>query len=838
MNKKKLNSLEYLIGGIAIISILFISAEFSDRHSHVIPFISDSCNMIKGMITAPQCLRVWAQGDITSAGCVVLVAFILASICFGYNIWNWIKTANYQIRRGQNLRLLGSTMLLLWTIGWILFLQSFLYFDNNHIFVNSELLLRSAIASLDLFMLDIDSNILDQISGHAHLKGAIAFVSLLSFSCTVGLLISLVSARLLAYLKMRFRSKVTTGRSHLYIFFGLEKQMELLADSIRQEDAGSIRIFVEKAINTEDDGKEGWNHLLSMLTHRRESFQKVRQIDARLTLTNCSITSLGDSTDVLGEAGLENIKKKIYKLKEIGKGAELHLFFLSDNEDNNIESTSIIRNDSTIMTASENEVKVVIYCHARRNSVNRVIEHNSLDTNIEVRIVDSAHLAVEKLKTKENINLQPVSFMKFMKDGTTSSEFYALVVGFGDVGQDAVRFLYEYGAFVSSDKSGKIKRSPFSCHVVDPKMKEIAPHYIDTHLRKNDPEDKEKSPLIVVNKERNCDALIKLHSYGYKDQKFFNLLNNICGKLNYIVIAIGDDIEGVTLAIWILKHAMRKKKDLRNFKILLLSHSSEKASHVQEIVDFYNKLFHAEIVNKAEDSSKNGNENNDHDIIHIFGRVCDIYSFQSIVSNKILRESWQYYNSYYSVIEKTDEDFAKLTDEERASGHYCSESEPDYAWNIRRKNELKVKIDGSSSYSCLMSVRRKESQDRENALHRHTKRLVALRALQNEELTLREIESGIRQQEIVRDETNKYIKDKKPASFNALLTTLAQMEHLRWNASHEMLGYVLGPEKNESYSEHGCLTDWDSLPSNEIRGYDYEVVDRSFRLADEEREHR
>ena len=68
------------------------------------------------------------------------------------------------------------------------------------------------------------------------------------------------------------------------------------------------------------------------------------------------------------------------------------------------------------------------------------------------------------------------------------------------------------------------------------------------------------------------------------------------------------------------------------------------------------------------------------------------------------------------------------------------------------------------------------------------------------------------------------------------MTTLAQMEHLRWNASHEMLGYVWGEKKEEAYSEHGCLTDWDGLLSDEIRGYDYDVVDRSFRLADEEAE--
>ena len=193
---------------------------------------------------------------------------------------------------------------------------------------------------------------------------------------------------------------------------------------------------------------------------------------------------------------------------------------------------------------------------------------------------------------------------------------------------------------------------------------------------------------------------------------------------------------------------------MRNFKILLRAYSSDKTSHIEEVVKYYNGLFYAEMVNKADVKASNDSE--DHDIIHIFGKANDIYSYQSIVSNQIQRESWQYYNSYYGVIEKTDNDFAKMKDEERESGQYCSESELDYAWNIRRKNELRVKIEGSPLYSGVMSVRRKESQDRENAFHRHTKRLVALKALQNDESMLRRIESGIRHRTIIRDENNRY----------------------------------------------------------------------------------
>lgn len=839
MNKKRWRFSANVLFGIFIIVFFFIITEFTDKNSKMLPVVRHIGEILNESISRPACLKAWMNGDPTAAGFFVGIVCFLSFVSFAFFLFNWIKTIDYQNRRGQNLKLLGSTMLFLWSIGWALYLQAFLYFDSKYLFVNSELLLRSAVASLDLFMLDIDSNILDQISGHAHLKGAISFVSLLSFSCTAGMLISLVSARLLAYSKLWLGSKVSTAHSHLYLFWGMNKNMELLAGSIRNKDNKSIRIFIDKTKNDEDDGDEGWDHLMNLLSHRREAYKKVKELDARLALTNCSLNSLIKDEDELrlkdvwGETGLNDIKNKIIKLGKIKDDAELHIFFLSENEAENIESVGIIRNDITINAITkDHHVKVVIYCCARIDSVNRVIANSSIDSDMEIRIVDSAHLSVEELKTKDNINLQPVSFVKFNDDATTDSEFNALVVGFNEVGQDIVRFLYEYGSFVSSDKLIGVKRSPFCCHVVDPDMKQISPHYMDTHLRDGVSKTVEVPPLISL--DDKDETLIKLHSFGYKDQEFFNLLDDICDKLNYVVIAIGDDIEGVKLAIWILKHAIRQKKDLRNFKILLKSYSSEKALHVDEIVKYYNKLFYAEMVCRAKGPSENDN-GSDKDIIHVFGRVKDIYSFQCIVSDQLRRESWLYYNSYYGVIEKTDKDFSALSDEEKNSGKYCSVSEPDYAWNVRRKKELKSNIAGSPKYSEVMSVRRKETQDMENALHRHTKRMAALKALRGDTMLVR-IETGIRNESIKRDESNVYwVNQEKDTDLNKLMTTLAQMEHLRWIASHQMLGYVYAKEKDEAYSEHNCLIEWNHLASDKIRGYDYDVVDRSFRLADEEK---
>lgn len=824
------------------ISLLFCFMEFTtQRGIGWLSFLSDK--MLRHL---PHSMQVWLSGTMTTSGIVVCLFVVLAFCIFVYNLYHWVRYAHYHDQKSQNIKMLGSLMFLLWSLGWGLFLQAFLYYPEGHLFVNSELLLRSAIASLDLFMLDIDSNVLDILKGHAHLKGAIAFISLLSFACTIGLLLSLVYARLAAYIKLRFFTNVGKNHPHLYVFWGINTQTELLAKSVGEFDDAGIKIFVEQSEGNEDD-QDGWGNVVTMLTHRRESFKKTKELNARLSITGSNISSVAENDgDVLGELSLNSLKKQIKKLNKLKKNGEtkpeLHLFFLSDNEDFNIQSVAIIRKDETIINASNADTNVRIYCHARCDSVNRVIENTSLESKIQVQIVDSAHLSVELLKTRDYQSVYPVNFVKVEKDATVSTGFNSLVVGFGEAGQDAVRYLYEYGAFVSSDKTKGIRRSPFCCHVVDCRMSSIAPHYMNTHLRNKD---KESKDISLVSFGDDDKAYVNLHNYDYRQSEFQQLINTLIHQLHYVVIAIGDDIEGITLAVRILKLAIREKVDLRTFKILVRSYSNDLYTHVQKIANYYNGLAYAELISSNRTDSTSDNGNDIKEPIVIFGKQKEIYSFQTIVSDKIYNESVQYYNSYNRVTVYPDKDFENLPESVKQEGKACSESQKDYAWKVRREKEMAFKIEGSTNFASVMSVRRKEAQDVENALHRHVKRYIALKALDNE-ATLISAESGIRYDKIKRvlksgtskKDIGHFVYEQNGTELEPLtnvMNTLAQMEHLRWNASHEMLGYVKGKRKDEAVLEHNCLTSWEKLETDEIRGYDFDVVDRSFRLADEER---
>lgn len=185
-------------------------------------------------------------------------------------------------------------------------------------------------------------------------------------------------------------------------------------------------------------------------------------------------------------------------------------------------------------------------------------------------------------------------------------------------------------------------------------------------------------------------------------------------------------------------------------------------------------------------------------------------NFANIVDDGIRKESYRYFNSY---------DRRKETDENLGS-----------AWHARRVKEMKGP---KGLYWNLNSIRRKEAQDIANALHRNAKIEFLRKALGSED-QLQELASQIATGSIARGGTNLYGGGYR---YQKMLDTLAQTEHLRWNASHEMMGYTLGNSKDEIRFTHNCITTWENLETDEIRGYDYAVVETSLFMYFEETKH-
>ena len=762
---------------------------------------------------------------------------IVATIYTLWQVWKqgrfwWEGRNNAVAKRERVLRVLASMMGLFLATGTALFLWAFYHEHtddkvNPYLFVNAEYLLRSIVCSLDLFMLDIDSNVLDGIKGHEYVKGLISIQAVLSFSCTVAVLISLAYARVIAYYRLHKKTVIDNDHNHLYVFFEMNEASHLLAKSIREKEGDrAVIIIVEKSpVNDEDRG--GWDSIVGMFTNKEQIFAEADELDARVTFTETRPCEIDKDklpktdmphTDILESINLMSVKNLITRLANGVEDAQLHVFFLSENEDNNIRAASTLALDKTINESISN-IMQRFYCHARMNSLNRVVEDIALKRGLEVRIVDSAHLAIEQLKLDEKNHPDRLVEVDDKNPTTVKSEFCGLVVGFDEAGQDALRFLYEFGAFVDSKASPeKERRSPFHCVAVDSNMLNLRGVF-ETF-----------SPAAMEQTNEDGSKLIELRKCNFHSTRFFEkILKDIYQKLNYVIIAVGDEEQGMLLALRIFNYVRRERKDLSRFRIYVRSYNADKEEFMQKISNHYNEGYNVDCKDKDELKAD--------EIIVPFGQKDKIYSYDMIVDDELAMKGKVFQEGYARMKHEPE-----LWDTRRAVLTGVKKYEKDL---FGRKNAVIVPKDKrTTSIDNLRSLRRKESQDKANALHAGTK-LYLLRKTKADNYDWQnfldryfEVDGKTPQSD------GKYDKINYPrlsTDENQAIINLARLEHLRWNASHEILGYRKANKDehgcNEQSRRHNCLRPWQELDEEskivtaqegwdaDYKSFDFGVVD-------------
>lgn len=546
----------------------------------------------------------------------------------------------------------------------------------------------------------------------------------------------------------------------------------------------------------------------------------------------------------------KDIIKDVLKLKSLQKmllnhtDNTIHMLFLSDNEKNNLHDISILLNDTSINhfvkdSSSDWHRRVLFYCHTRYNSIHRVIEDQHSNGKIQVNVVDSSHISVEMLK--KNKELLPANFVNIKADATVSTSFDSLVVGFSEVGQDSVRFLYEFGAFVKHHPyNSKVERSDFNLHVVDRHMDDLAGPFVAAAPAIN-------ISMPFLNKcERDKDyetssdtskttSPITFHKMDCRSVEFFLHLEKWIKSLNYVVLATDDDELNLSLGVRIFKTAVKHRENLKDLCILVRAHNDDDG-HLHRVAEHYNRLWLAQ----SNASSFNGKDHRqtkilrDHPAsypIHIFGLSHETYTYANIIDDTIEKEAICYKELYEA---STNQNYEKPT------------THRDYAWNKDIADKLDPcdkngEIHYAPSYSGIMALRRMQSQDIANSMHKITKLILAGKAIEAAGLSNVDWTSLVRKQEKV-IYTLQQGNEVNPLLVN-ILDTLAQTEHLRWNASHQLLGYIqsgIPPQedeptyKHEGKLHHSCIVDWDKL-STSIQSYDYNVVDVSLDIINNKR---
>lgn len=734
-----------------------------------------------------------------------------------YNTDFWITLLSTS--KEKYLGFLGRFIVLLWAIGWFLYYIA-IWGDFSSSHTISGTLLYSAMSSFDLFLVDINGNIIDNVK-MGYLAGpliaSIGIISVLASLSLFSLVLGMFLTRLVINLKGKEVEITPELNNHIYIFFEKSDKAIALSKSILKSDPQrGLVIFVEN-VDLEDDDDDGWSNIVKVFsTHDKLRYDNIgysRQIHLK---THISIESAHEQckngiTDSIWEAlGLSEISERMTLLSTLKPHRidntdenyqnELHIFFLSDNRNENILHTK------TLSESFRNNVKTclinkTIYCSTRRDSVTNIIEDtcSSKEHCLRTRIIDDAQLSIESLKRDSHHH--PINFVSIDCEdnlGTVNSPFTSLIIGFGETGRDALRFLYEFGAFVDSSSpkdyvDGRLRttRSPFCCHVIDKNMSELEGKFVFN------------TPAINhILSSDNCSIFvrqfIRYYNIDEKSIDFERLLNNISSTLNYVIVCAGDDELNISIAINILKTARRTRDNFRNFKIYVRVYEKSSFSYLSEIASYYNTISGVD------------------DVICLFGGREELFSYDMIINDEHSIKAKEFHNAYQKI----------------GGGK---------TWET-----LLESLNKADSMESIFDYKRKINQSRSNSLHIETKWHIFNTIIKSiygniSDSEIKKIILNIINREHHRKGSKKdlsyTIKNlEKTEQINLLLRNLAKLEHLRWNAAHELLGFRANKEDMQDIKKllHNCLIPWEDLANLSQYDYmlfDYQVVETSLTLS-------
>ena len=616
-----------------------------------------------------------------------------------------------------------------------------------------------------------------------------------------------------------------SSKDNTYIFWGMNNATYYLAKDINKKFAGrnDFRIVVVRT-NNDIEGtvaKNGMERLFNFLSLNNKDLDRLKELDCFSMSTYSNLATVDSkSGDGVIPSDILHDRLRLTSLCRIIKNktkSTLHIFFLSDNEEDNILAVANLRNDMTIRSFTE-KGKVKLYCHARYNSIHRVIEDELTNERIEVKVIDSSHISVEQLKAQPI--LHPVNYVKVEKDATVSTPFDSLVIGLGEVGLDSVRFLYEFGAFVKYKSwEGFVERSDFHCYAVDQNMDRLVGIFTASVP---------SIDISIDEKKYEVPNMLNLYSMDCRSKEFYDRLKCWIKTLNYIVIATGDDEINISLAVRIFRLAIQLREENGEFERLriLVRVQHDENRHIQNIAYHYNRIWAANAASR-DLHHMHQNEILANQMIEtpitLFGSAEQVYTYDNVVTES-LKEDAKIFKRKYDL---------SINELKRISGE-----EGDDIVNWDDEQNLMMQLAGdykgyAPTYSAIMKLRRTQSQNIANSLHKETKVLLAKKALGEMDY------NNIALHGLVRKEGSKSYSwldhsmlpiDK----YQKVLDTLAQTEHLRWNASHEILGYRNKEDekyKDEAKLYHGCLKDWKDL-TEVTQSYDYNIVDVSLNLID------
>lgn len=514
------------------------------------------------------------------------------------------------------------------------------------------------------------------------------------------------------------QSKVT------HIFIGCNAASQTLANDINEKHPEQVIIFIDLP-----DGEEKLQGIsvLDIISKFFKDSKETKGLDKFIVL------KAGKGMDKL-MPWFENQNNKVY--------------ILSDSQESNM-------NILEELWENNDKVRCKIFCHAKREGlVNRYAIIPDKDSRIN--FVDSSFLAVEYLKKHNTGELLPVNFVDIAKKegsdahlGYVTSGFNCAIIGFGETGKEALKFLYEFGAFPNKEKG----KAPFNCHIYDNNIDRVAGAVGLDLDSLHSPETKHKE--------------FTLHQCEIGTSFFISDLRNIIKDLNYIVVCLGNDKFNFETALNIAELATIEGRE-KDKKLCIAVKMSAISSIDSDTLENANNIFgHC---------------------LHTFGTLADIWQNDIISNEKMDNEARKFFDTYNALALKLNE----------ANGY------PVESWEERERKFH------SENYKERSESRRKIMQDYSNCLHKTTKQILCKGYDINAEDILP-----------VNDD-----KVHCTGENGKIFEYLAVCEHLRWEASHLVLGYKAADRTDDIQKLHKCIKPYEEL-SETVKHFDWLVVKNS-----------
>lgn len=655
--------------------------------------------------------------------------------------------------------------ILILVAGTVIYLFGF-NTDNNEVNWVSQLE-RAAISSAELFIADAH---LEEVHGAG--RGMVENSWwMLCFMTVYGMALTTSFYSIYSFFFTRKQAQHWLKRNsrHIrekrwYMFWGLNTQSLLLARDIRRTMGTDGEIVF---IDSLDGGEDTEKHSLFDILFGNERVNPLKK-QIRKEIRNAKIITprlaLGEVVPEDGKSCLDIVG--LEQLKSWFAHENVDFFILSDNYGDNLRILSNILGD-------EDHPKANFYCRVARNDYNDRIE---LCSNANINLLDVSHISIQEL-IRNHKDLHPVNYVEIkesdgMKMGCVKGSFNCMVVGFGEVGQEALKYLYQFGAF----SNGKGRRSDFKCYAVDRNMDAIEGDFIS------------KTPGAAH------DDLILYENDSIESASFWKKLKRRISSLNYIVVSLGDDKLNVTAGLRILEYAKKYRENLHDFVILVRDH--EHTSESAKIEKIYNEHF-----------SEDGRT-----VFKCFASDSDIWQY-SVVTNSVFYEKAGKYHRNYTAMASDGYDSPDWDQLNRQ----CQSESLETALGSKRK--VRQNYDNYLFAYTLRTLCDAETLGADSVLSN----IPVVQGFPENDDSL---DHYMIPESLPAAERDEQLK------FRQILTNLADTEHIRWKAALEMNGYIYGKKTDDICHTHKYMVECSDLKKGNIIHYDWIVVKQSLKQSD------